>query len=142
MGTKNAATVAQNAYTTVLHENLHPEVFDHIVNFTDDFLGGTDTLEELLQVFERFLLMCKEVNITLNPKKVRFGFQTEQFYGFTIKKGSISPAEKNLDPIKNMAHPTTRSELRSIMGIFNQFSRFIKNYGKKGSPTSITKYTT
>ena len=40
MGTKNAATVAQNAYTKALHEDLHPDALPHIANYADDFLGG------------------------------------------------------------------------------------------------------
>ena len=40
MGTKNAATVAQNAYTNALHNMLHSRSFPNIANFADDFLGG------------------------------------------------------------------------------------------------------
>ena len=46
-----------------------------------DFLGGADTLEELMIVYEDFLKMCSEAGITLNPKKVRIGFEDEQFFG-------------------------------------------------------------
>ena len=35
-----------------------------------------------------------------------------------------------------MSTPQNRSELRSVMGVFNQFSNFIKNYSKRGSPAS------
>ena len=67
MGTKNAATVAQNAYTTALHYLLAKESQNHIANFADDFCGGAGTIEELLVHFENFLAMYSKAGITLNP---------------------------------------------------------------------------
>ena len=87
MGTKNAATVAQNAYTNALHTLLEVRSFDHIANFADDFLGGANTMTSLLQHFEQFLKMCKRAGITLNPAKVRIGYQKEQFFGLTVENG-------------------------------------------------------
>ena len=49
MGTKNAATVAQNAYTNALHTMLPPRSFPQIANFADDFLGGADSEEALVR---------------------------------------------------------------------------------------------
>ena len=137
MGTKNAATVAQNAYTHALNTKLKRESYDHIANFADDFLGGADTLESLVTHFEEFLKMCRATGITLNPKKIRIGYEQEQFYGLKVKHGKIEPANRNLDPIRRMTTPKNRSDLRSYMGIFNQFSSFIRNYGRDGSPATI-----
>jgi len=136
MGTKNTATVAQNAYTHALHSLLHKDSFEHVANFADDFLGGSDTMEGLLKHFEEFLKMCQSAGITLNPQKIRFGYEQEQFYGLSVNNGKIEPADRNLDPIDKMTKPSSRSELRSIMGIFNQFSSFIKDYGRAGSPAA------
>jgi len=137
MGTKNAATIAQNAYTNALNTMLDPSTHDHIANFADDFLGGADTLEGLVDHFENFLKMCLATGITLNPKKIRIGYEKEQFYGLSIDKGKIEPAERNLDPIHKMTNPRNASEMRSVMGVFNQFSSFIPNYGKAGSPAAL-----
>ena len=137
MGTKNAATVAQNAYTHALHHMLNARSFPNIANFADDFLGGADSEESLLQTFEDFLAMCKEANITLNPLKVRIGYEAEQFFGLKIDKGKIEPAERNLDPVKNMEYPKNRSELRSVMGVFNQFTHFLEDYGLAGNPAAV-----
>ena len=139
MGTKNASTVAQNAYTWAMHNLLPKHAFDQIANFADDFMGGADTHGDLITLFEEFLKMSSDAGITINPSKVRIGYTKEQFYGYVVNEGKISPAARNLDPVKNMVNPTNRSELRSVMGVFNQFSGagFIKDYGKRGSPASI-----
>ena len=74
--------------------------------------------------------MARESKITLNPKKVRIGYEAETFFGLTIDKGKITHAELNLDPIIKMVNPENRSELRSVMGVFNQFKVFCKDYGR------------
>ncbi len=133
MGTKNAATVAQNAYTDAIHTFLPAELRRNVANFADDFLGGADTIDGpggLLEVFEGFLKMAKASGITLNPKKVRIGYESDTFFGLVVDKGKISPADRNLDPVRKMVNPNTRSELRSVMGVFNQFKFFCKDYGR------------
>jgi len=138
MGTKNAATVAQNAYTLALNTMLNKESYDHISNYADDFLGGADTYEQLLFHFEQFLIMCKNAGITINPSKVRIGHTKETWYGYNIDEGKITPSDRNLDPIKRMVDPNNKSELRSILGVFNQLAHFIPDYFKgKDSPAVI-----
>ena len=99
-------------------------------------MGGGDDNAELNRTFKDFLDMCIEAGITLNPAKVRIGFMKETWYGMTIEEGKISPSDRNLDPVKKMVYPRNRSELRSVMGVFNQFSHFIHHYGVAGSPAS------
>ena len=49
-------------------------------------MGGANTEASLVKVFEDFLIMCREARITLNPSKVRIGYE-KQFFGLTIDKG-------------------------------------------------------
>ena len=83
--------------------------------------------------------MASQARITINPKKVRIGYTDEQFYGYRIKDGRITPADRNIEPVRKMQDPKNRSELRSVMGVFDQFSCFIKDYGKKGTPSAIVR---
>ena len=114
-------------YTHALNSLLKRDSHDHIANFADDFLGGADTLESLVTHIEEFL----------NPKKIHIGYKQEQFYGIKIIRGKIEPADRNLDPVKRVTTPKTRSDFRSIMGIFNQFSSFIKDYGRTSRATVL-----
>ena len=90
-----------------------------------------------MELFDQFLDMCIKTGITINPKKVRFGYEDEQFYGYRLNKGRITPVDRNLDPVRRMSIPKNRSELRSVMGVFNQFHHFVDGYGKKNTPASI-----
>ena len=82
--------------------------------------------------------MCDKDHITCNPSKVRVGYTKETWYGYNIDQGKITPSDRNLDPIKRMINPTNKSELRSILGIFNQLGHFIPDYRKtKDCPSRI-----
>ena len=142
MGTKNAATIAQNAYMSAMHTKLNPRSYPNIALWADDFMGGGDDYAELNRTFRDFLDMVIAAGITLNPKKVRVGFKRETWYGMTIEEGRISPSDRNLDPVKNMVYPRNRSELRAVMGVFNQFSHFIDHYMAKGSPADTLSQLT
>ena len=139
MGTKNAATVAQNAYTWAMNNLLPAEALEHIAQYADDFMGGADSHASLVEIFEQFLEMASQARITINPKKVRIGYSDEQFYGYRINNGRITPADRNIEPVRKMQDPKNRSELRSVMGVFDQFSGFIKDYGKAGTPSAIVR---
>ena len=111
----------------------------HRSQYADDFMGGADSHASLIKLFEQFLKMASQARITINPKKVRISYTGEQFYGYRITDGRITPADRNIGPVLKMQDPKNRSELRSVMGVFDQFSCFIKDYGKKGTPSTILR---
>ena len=130
MGTKDASARAQQEYSKSMSKYLSQEERDHISNFQDDFLGFHDDISKLLDIFRGFLKMCHRAGITLNPAKIRIGIRKCKFYGFILSKKGIEPAEKNLDPVDKMTIPTNRSEVRSVMGVFNQFRHFFKRFDR------------
>jgi transposase InsO family protein len=109
---------------------LTDEERDFIANFQDDFLGFEDDIPSLLRIFEAFLRMCRKAGIMLNPAKIRIGIRKCKFYGFILSKKGMEPSEKNLDPVKKMTTPKNSSEVRSILGVFNQFRHFFKRYDR------------
>ena len=130
MGTKDASGRAQQVYSKCMSKHLTDEERDFIANFQDDFLGFEDDIPSLLRIFEAFLRMCQKSGIMLNPAKIRIGIRKCKFYGFILSKKGMEPSEKNLDPVKKMTIPKNSSEVRSILGVFNQFRHFFKRYDR------------
>ncbi|MCP4456460.1 MAG: hypothetical protein GY816_00290, partial [Cytophagales bacterium] len=130
MGTKDASGRAQQEYSNSMSRFLPGEIHDHIVNFQDDFLGFHNDKSKLIEIFEEFLKMCFKAGITLNPAKISIGTNKAKFYGFHLNKEGISPSERNLDPVKKMTSPTNRKQLRSVLGVFNQFRHFFQRYDR------------
>ena len=130
MGTKDASGRAQQEYANCMSKHLNDEERNHIANFQDDFLGFENDIPSLLRTFEAFLKMCKRSGIMLNPAKIRIGIRKCKFYGFILSKKGMEPSEKNLDPVKKMTIPKNSSEVRSVLGVFNQFRHFFGRYDR------------
>ena len=130
MGTKDASGRAQMEYTAAMTRYLSDEARNHIANFQDDFVGFHNSIQGLIRSFESFLQMCDKAGITLNPAKIRIGIRKCKFYGFNLSEKGMEPSEKNLDPVEKMTIPKNRSEVRSVLGVFNQFRHFFVRYDR------------
>ncbi len=130
MGTKDASGRAQMEYTAAMTRYLSEEARTHLANFQDDFVGFHNTIPGLIRAFESFLRMCDKAGITLNPAKIRIGIRKCKFYGFNLSQKGMEPSEKNLDPVSKMTIPKNRSEVRSVLGVFNQFRHFFDRYDR------------
>ena len=130
MGTKDASGRAQMEYTAAMNRYLTDEARTHIANFQDDFVGFHNVIPGLVRAFEAFLRMCNKAGITLNPAKIRIGVRKCKFYGFNLSEKGMEPSEKNLDPVEKMTIPKNRSEVRSVLGVFNQFRHFFVRYDR------------
>ena len=130
MGTKDASARAQQEYANSMSKHLTDEERNNIANFQDDFLGFHDEIPSLLRIFAAFLKMCRKSGIMLNPAKIRIGIRKCKFYGFLLSKKGMEPSEKNLDPVEKMTIPKNSSEVRSVLGVFNQFRHFFERYDR------------
>jgi RNase H-like domain found in reverse transcriptase len=75
--------------------------------------------------------------LTLNLKKCHFSKDTVDYLGHVFRPGQLSVAEKNTAALKDMMHPTTQTELRSFLGLFNVYRRFVKGFAKIAAPLNI-----
>jgi len=139
MGVKNASSIAQNHYTNALDRYLPEYSKANVWNFQDDLLAGAHTLDELIIHFRNLLGALEKAGITVNPAKVYIGVKECVFYGYTLSRRGMSPAEKNLDPVRKMVAPVDVSGVRSVLGMFNQFWSFFDRYARLVLP--ITKLT-
>ncbi len=117
-GQKNSGTEAQSPYRAAaneLNKGRHG-------NYVDDWIGYSNSLDQLCDDFEVFLQVCLKYNITLGPHKTRFGYAEAQFFGFRVNREGSHLALKHLDPIRQLLPPTDIHEAappraRAIRGI-------------------------
>jgi transposase InsO family protein len=142
MGTSNASTIAQNHYAAAMQKHIRGNladgtpIIDRVFNFQDDFLLAANDLSEMRALLDSFMRMCALAGIQINPAKTHLtsGHKGAQFYGFKVSYRGISPAEKNLDPIRKMTAPKDLSGVRAVLGVFNQFRSFVERYDRVVKP--------
>ena len=75
-----------------------------------------------------------EANITLNLKKCEFNVKTVKVLGHVISSNGISADPSKVNAITSMQKPNNVKELRSFLGMVNQFSKFKSHLASETKP--------
>ncbi|KER24566.1 hypothetical protein T265_07798 [Opisthorchis viverrini] len=122
--------------------NVSPAVFQDVINSITDGLEGVVTYQDdvivhavdkvthdsrLLALFKRF----HDLNVAVNSSKCAFSVYKLSCLGYTVDGNGFSPDNERLSPLVNAPSPSNLSELRSILGALQYYSRFIPNFSQK-----------
>ncbi len=81
----------------------------------------------LRAVFERF----RAYNITLNPKKCKFGLSSIEYVGHIIDQNGIRFARDKIAKVLDFAIPVVVKDLMSFMGLVNYFGDHIPHLAEE-----------
>ena len=95
-----------------------------ITKIVDDVLIASETYDRHVSDIQEFLKRCKEHNITLNRKKMMLGRSKVKFAGYIIGKNGIEVDPEKIEAVNRFPTPATRQDLKSFMGLINQFRQF------------------
>ncbi|GFT45979.1 transposon Tf2-6 polyprotein [Trichonephila clavipes] len=118
-GLCNAAATFQRFIDEVLR-NL-PFVFA----FVDDILVASSSPEEHLQHLQILFTRLQQYGLSLKPSKCIFGVTSIKFLGFKVSESGIEPLSDRVDCILNFPQPTTLTQLRRFLELFNFYRRFV-----------------
>ena len=130
-----------------------PSAFQRLMNFVLGDLSNINILIYLDDIcvaskdvdshFEKLNLVFQRLryhNLRLKPSKCHFLKSKINFLGFQISDGTVSPAHKNIQVIKNFKRPSSRKQVRSFLGCLNYYRRSIPELAKRSvALTNLTK---
>ena len=121
-----------SVFPTDVFESIILDLFqlDGVTNIADDFLVYGRTQEEHDRNVLAFLHRCVEVDMHLNPDKIRLNASEVPFFGNVLTKNGIKPVQSKVKAIKDWPTPTNVKELQSFLGTVNYLSRFIPNLSR------------
>ena len=116
---------------------------ERIQVYLDDVIVPSATAADHVgQRTELFLRFAKH-DLKLSPKKAHIGAAEVTFLGHRITHNGLHPDPKKTDALTKMKMPTTRSELRSLLGSVSYLRKFVKNLAKRIKPlTDLLKKNT
>ncbi len=102
-----------------------------MASYVDDLGLYATSFDEYLQRLETMLQRLDSVDIRLNGAKCEFGHgqRSMQFLGHTVSEAGIAHTPSRIEAVKQMAVPTTRTQLRSFLGMCNYFRDSVANLG-------------
>ena len=94
-----------------------------VSKLVDDILIVGDTVETLLDRIKKVFQRCEEHDITLSKKKYQIGTEVK-FAGYVISAQGVQPDPDKIAAIARFPIPENLTDLRSFLGLANQFSDF------------------
>ncbi|GFX71962.1 retrovirus-related Pol polyprotein from transposon 297 [Trichonephila clavipes] len=96
--------------------------------------------DEHLNHFAKVFKSLQEVVLKVNLKKCAFGRKSVKFLGHIVGSGKPSPDPEKVETIRKLSRPTTKSEVRSLLGLVSYYRDYIPNFSLLVLPlTNLTK---
>ena len=134
-GLKNAGSTYQRAINHILHPHQA-----YASAYIDDTIVYSSEWDRHMDELEQVLASYREAGMTLKLRKCDFAKPRVEFVGHLVGSGQIAVIHNKTEAISRISEPTTKSLLRSFLGMATYYRAFIKNYSQVVVPlTELTK---
>ena len=119
------------------HDRRTSAAIDKLSNVekvAEDVIVFSKTYEEHMLHLKRVLICYEEAGITLNRKKCHFAKDEVEFCGYIVNKKGYTISNKLVKALVNFPTPKSKTDVRSFLGIVNQFEAFSNKIADKSAP--------
>lgn len=109
-------------------ERFRKDLNSAFLIYLDDIILGSWSEDEHLQDIDMFLKAIARHGMKLRLNKCVFGRSEVKYLGFLLSGAGIRPDPKNIATVTNFQPPKNLTELRSLIGAFSYFRKFIKDF--------------
>ena len=102
--------------------------------YLDDIVIFSKSVDEHIDHVDEILTALGEAGGTLKIKKCKVFSKTVEYLGHVIKPGKLEIDNANTKSLRGAKPATTKTELRSFLGLCNVYRRFIKNFSMTAHP--------
>ena len=101
-------------------------------------MGNGETLDEANKNHDenlvRLLDRARQVNLRLNSSKLHLRKSEVRFIGHLITSKGLEPYPDKVKAVEEMPEPTTKQELKSLLGFVNYLSKFLPKLTEVAQP--------
>ena len=90
------------------------------LKMVDDVLLYGDTMDTLMNGFEKLLKICDEKDVTLHPKKLAVGNRIK-FAGYVVSDEGVTIDPKKVEAIRMFKPPQNVTDMKAFIGVAVQF---------------------
>lgn len=131
-GLRNAPGTFQRLMNYVLQEFLGK----FVAVYLDDIIIYSKTFEQHLDNITQVFQALRNANLKIKLKKCYFCLPSIAFLGHIVGRDGIRVDPSKIEKIRNFPAPTSVTEIRSVLGLFSYYRKFIKDFSKIAKPIS------
>ena len=109
---------------------FHDRLYTRCVIYVDDILVFGRSREDHDHNLAWVLSKCQEFNVKIKLEKCCFAQKEVQYLGFLVSGRYIKPLEEKVETLIKHSAPKDKTELRSVIGKLNFYSRFIPSFSR------------
>lgn len=123
-GARNSCAAFQAEMNRIFLDGL----YKRCVVYVDDILVFGKDRKEHDENLNWVLEQCTRNNVKIKLEKCNFAQNEVKYLGFVVSGNKIKPISSKIDALSKSSAPRDKTELRSIIGKLNFYSRFIPHY--------------
>ena len=104
------------------------------IHFLDDGMVFSNDFDTRLLQLRMVLGVLMDNGLILQLPKCNIIKPEVDFLGFTISKEGVRPIKRSVNVINKIPYPSTIKELRAILGKFNYYKHYMKNFANIAAP--------
>ena len=132
MGLKGAPSSFQSCMNKVLSGMQGVEMFIYM----DDAVVYSTSLQNHRDKMFRLLGRFKTAKLTLKPEKCFFLRKEVTYLGHLISEKGVKPDPKKVEAVSQFPRPTTKKNVRQVLGLIGYYRKFIDRFAEITKPLS------
>ena len=121
-------------FQKLINELIEGLQYKKCVGYFDDLISTGESWHEFMKNTELLFQRVREYNLKFKPEKCKSAYPEVKFLGHIVNKQGIKPNPAKVSALKAIGYPSTRKQLRSLLGLFTFFSRYIPQYSILAQP--------
>ena len=125
-----------SAFQRTVNDIIAAEHLSGVYVYVDNITIVGMTKEEHDKNLAEFLTAAAKYNLEFNDSKTVSGVTSIKLLGYLVSHNSIKPDPDRIQPLLGMPAPNNDKSLKSVLGLFAHYSRWVKNFSDKIHPLS------
>ena len=112
---------------------LFADLHNNCRTYIDDIVLFTNGVEEHIQLLEELFRRCVDGGVFLKLAKCHLLQEEVKILGHIVSEHGVTPDMAKVDAIRSARSPTSKAELRSVLGSLSYLRRFVPNFAAKSA---------
>jgi len=102
--------------------------------YLDDVIIFSANAEQHVNDVDTVLHRRREAGVTLNLENCTWIFDEVEYLGHIVRPGQLHMHNNNVDALKHAKFSTTKTQLKSLLGMCNIYRRYFNDFAKRAKP--------